>query len=581
MHATRPHVHFTQSDRWNDSLPAERVRCLVWWNGWSGARVAALAAIFMLALATLAAPAHASVDAPVARADDGAAVVDAGSTGSDPTDGEASPPEQNQATARNAVYGFITHARAGEWDEAAGYLAQPMGGWPEGADPVLLARALKLILDERLWIDFSEIPDLREAVDGDDEGTQPDDVRIGEIQVGDELMAVDVVEEDGRWSFAPETVTKIPQFSRALGSWWIAQLPAFLVDFRFAEIDLWQWIGLTAIALIGALLGWLGSRILSRVAKAGTDRGFGALALSLAAVSAPIGVLLSLVAMQFAEKLLGLNALARENLSLGSRAATALIVAWAIVRWIRAMSTMIEEKMTARGIAEAVAIVKIARMIAVVLVWLLGVSAALQIFGLDLSAVIAGLGIGTAALALASQQTLANLFGGASVLADRVLRPGDTVNIGGTIATVEKIGIRSTQLRTPDRTLLVVANSDLAQSRVEKMSARDGFRLSAVLGLRYETTPTQMRAIVAALRDVLAKDALIDPASVRVHFLAFGASSLDVDIKATIRTSDAAIYRESVERLNLAFMDTVAAHGSGFAFPSQTVYLARDSAPSG
>ena len=581
MHATRPHVHFTQSDRWNDSLPAERVRCLVWWNGWSGARVAALAAIFMLALATLAAPAHASVDAPVARADDGAAVVDAGSTGSDPTDGEASPPEQNQATARNAVYGFITHARAGEWDEAAGYLAQPMGGWPEGADPVLLARALKLILDERLWIDFSEIPDLREAVDGDDEGTQPDDVRIGEIQVGDELMAVDVVEEDGRWSSAPETVTKIPQFSRALGSWWIAQLPAFLVDFRFAEIDLWQWIGLTAIALIGALLGWLGSRILSRVAKAGTDRGFGALALSLAAVSAPIGVLLSLVAMQFAEKLLGLNALARENLSLGSRAATALIVAWAIVRWIRAMSTVLEEKMTARGIGEAVAIVKIARMIAVVLVWLLGVSAALQIFGLDLSAVIAGLGIGTAALALASQQTLANLFGGASVLADRVLRPGDTVNIGGTIATVEKIGIRSTQLLTPDRTLLVVANSDLAQSRVEKMSARDGFRLSAVLGLRYETTPTQMRAIVAALRDVLAKDALIDPASVRVHFLAFGASSLDVDIKATIRTSDAAIYRESVERLNLAFMDTVAAHGSGFAFPSQTVYLARDSAPSG
>jgi MscS family membrane protein len=102
-----------------------------------------------------------------------------------------------------------------------------------------------------------------------------------------------------------------------------------------------------------------------------------------------------------------------------------------------------------------------------------------------------------------------------------------------------------------------------------------------VLGLRYETTPAQLRAIVTALREVLAKDALVDPASVRVHFLAFGASSLDVDIKATIRTADAALYRDAVERLNLAFMDIVAAHGSGFAFPSQTVYLTRDAAPRG
>ena len=489
--------------------------------------------------------------------------------------------ERNQATARNAVYGFLMLARDGAWDEAAGYLAEPMGGWPEGADPVLLARALKLILDERLWIQVNEVPDLAEAVDGDDADGLPDPVVVGEIQIGDDVMPVEVRESDGRWAFAPETVAKIPQFSRALGSWWVANLPAFLVDFRFAEIDLWQWIGLAGIALVGALVGWLASRVLGRVAKAGADRGLGPVAQSLAAVSAPTGVLLSLVAMQFADKLLGLSAPARANLSLGARAATALIVAWAVARWIRAMSEVLEAKLVARGVTEGIGIVKIARMVAAVLVWLLGVSAALQIFGLDLSAVIAGLGIGTAALALASQQTLANLFGGASVLADRVLRPGDTVNIGGSIATVEKIGIRSTQLRTPDRTLLVVANSDLAQSRVEKMSARDGFRLSAVLGLRYETTPAQLRAIVTALREVLAKDALVDPASVRVHFLAFGASSLDVDIKATIRTADAALYRDAVERLNLAFMEVVVSHGAGFAFPSQTVYLARDAAPRG
>jgi MscS family membrane protein len=102
-----------------------------------------------------------------------------------------------------------------------------------------------------------------------------------------------------------------------------------------------------------------------------------------------------------------------------------------------------------------------------------------------------------------------------------------------------------------------------------------------VLGVRYETTASQMRRIVGDIRALLENDAMVDPASVRVHFLLFNNSSLDIDIKALIRTDDPAKFRETLERLNLEFMEIVARHGSGFAFPSQTVYLARDSAPRG
>jgi MscS family membrane protein len=165
------------------------------------------------------------------------------------------------------------------------------------------------------------------------------------------------------------------------------------------------------------------------------------------------------------------------------------------------------------------------------------------------------------------------------VIADKVLKPGDTCAINGTVATVERIGLRSTTLRTADRTVLVVANGDLAQSRVEKLSERDGFRYSAVLGLRYETSAASMKAILERLRARLAAESLVDPASVRVHFLTFGSSSLDVDVKAMVRTTDAAVYRATVERLNLDIMEIVQGNGSGFAFPSQTVYLARDAAP--
>jgi MscS family membrane protein len=212
----------------------------------------------------------------------------------------------------------------------------------------------------------------------------------------------------------------------------------------------------------------------------------------------------------------------------------------------------------------------------IAVIWLLGMAAALQIFGLDLSTVIAGLGIGTAAIALASQQTLANLFGGASVVADQVLNVGDTCMIDGKIATVERIGVRSTQLRTADRTVLVVANGDLAQARIEKLSARDGFRHVVSLGLRYETSPDTVLAIVADLERRVREEPLVDPKSAMAHFTGFGESSLNVEVRAMFRTLDMPTYRAAVQRLNVDFMRIVARHGSGFAFPSRTVYMAQD-----
>ena len=531
-------------------------------------RLHAIACALLAACALVVTPSAALAARPISPAEQS----------SDAAEEPASTPERNQETPRNAAYDFIMLAREGNWKAAASHLDQPPSGWPENESPERLARALKSILDTRIPIDFDSVTDERS---GGDEMDSNGRISLGQVATDEAPIEINLVRKSDEWFFAPETVVGIPAAARSVGSWWPTALPAFFTDVRLAEIELWQWIGLASIAIIGILAGMFVSRILRRGASLGEARGLGVIAHSVSAVATPIGFLLSFVAMRLAEGWLAFSIPARENLSLGLRAATVFVIAWAVVRWIRAMTLLLEKQLEARGIAEAVGIVRIGRVVAAGLVYLLGASAALQIFGLDLSAVIAGLGIGTAALALASQQTLGNLFGGASVLADRVLKPGDTVNIGGTIGTVERIGIRSTQVRTLDRTLLVVANGDLAQSRVEKMSERDAFRLSATLGLRYETSAAQMRAIVGDIRTLLENDAMVDRASVRVHFLVFNNSSLDVDIKALIQTEDAAKYRETLERFNLEFMEIVARHGSGFAFPSQTVYLARDSAPRG
>ena len=482
--------------------------------------------------------------------------------------------DRNPATPRGAAYLFITLAREGEWAQASELLQEPASGWPEGAPRIRLARAFKMVLDERLWLDFSQIPGSEANAP-----VHPGRFRRGTIEAGETSMEVDLVRVGDEWLFAASTVSQIPPVARALGAWWVSALPPVMVNVRVAEIELWQWIGLALIGTTGILLGFGVSRVLRRTARIGPIGEIGIVAKTVVAIAAPAGLMLSLVAMRLSESFLGLSVPAKDNLSLGARAPTVRVVAWGVARWLRVLTATIEAQLAARGIEDAGAMVRVGRVVATALVYLLGISASLQIFGLDLSAVIAGLGIGTAAIALASQQTLGNLFGGASVIADRVLRPGDVCSLNGTIATVERIGIRSTQLRTLDRTLLVVANGDLAQSRVEKLSARDGFRMSATLGLRYETTPQAMRTVLAALRHRLESDPMVVRESILVHFMAYGASSLDVDVKATIRTVDALQYREAVERINLDFMDIVAANGSGFAFPSQTVYLARDSAP--
>jgi MscS family membrane protein len=468
---------------------------------------------------------------------------------------------------RNAAFTFIVLARDGDWHDASDMLERPAAGWPEGVTGERIARALKSILDHRLWIDFPSVPGASANASG-----APGRVNIGVVDTPEAVLEVEMVRVDDRWIFTASTVEGVPALARAIDVWWVSALPEFLVNIRIAEIDLWQWIGLIAIGGAGLLVGWGITWLL----RHGILSMLGPAVQPLITVLTPLVFLLSVVGMRAAQPVLVLSAPARENLSLGSRAAMVFVIAWLVVRWIRVVAIAVERQMARRGIADGASIVRIGRAAAIGIVWLLGLAAALQIFGLDLSTVIAGLGIGTAAIALASQQTLSNLFGGASVVADQVLNVGDTCKIDGNIATVERIGVRSTQLRTADRTVLVVANGDLAQSRIEKLSARDGFRHVATIGVRYETSPETMVAIVAELEKRLREEPLVDPASAMAHFVGFGESSLNIEVRAMFRTLDMPTYRAAIQRINLDCMRIVARHGSGFAFPSRTVYMAQD-----
>ena len=162
------------------------------------------------------------------------------------------------------------------------------------------------------------------------------------------------------------------------------------------------------------------------------------------------------------------------------------------------------------------------------------------------------------------------------MLMDRPIQVGQFCRYGDKIGTIESIGLRSTRVRSLDRTVVTIPNSEFSSLQLENFAARDRIRFHTVLGLRYETTSDQLRFALVELRRFLLSHPRVNPDPARVRFVGFGAYSLDLEIFAYVDTSDWAEFLAIREDLLLQIMDIVEKSGSGFAFPSQTLYVGKD-----
>jgi MscS family membrane protein len=253
-------------------------------------------------------------------------------------------------------------------------------------------------------------------------------------------------------------------------------------------------------------------------------------------------------------------------------------VAFLLLRIIGVLMGSIGQRLTAAG-ATAPPTLSLARRFLSGAVVVFAVLTILALWGVDLTATLAGLGIGGVALAFAARASIENVFGGFTILGDKILRVGDFCRIGDFTGTVEDVTLFATRLRTVDRTVVSIPNGTLLTREIENLSRRDRFWFHPVVGLRYETTPAQLRTLLEALRALLAGDGRVDSATMRVRFVRFGASSLDVEVFAYVGAPDYVSFLAVQEELLLALMEIVAASGTSIAFPSQTVYLAKDSPP--
>ncbi|SBV93792.1 MscS Mechanosensitive ion channel [uncultured Alphaproteobacteria bacterium] len=252
---------------------------------------------------------------------------------------------------------------------------------------------------------------------------------------------------------------------------------------------------------------------------------------------------------------------------------------WFLLRIIDVAATVVIAKVTERARVEALSAIRFFRRVAKFLVIAAVAIVILDAFGFNVSAGLAALGIGGIAIALGAQKTIENLVGSLTLIADHPIREGDFCQIGDKMGVIEDIGMRSTRVRTLDRTIVNVPNGMLSSMQIENFSVKDKFWFHPALSLRYETTPDQIRLILIEMRAALYAEPKIDPSIVRVRYTGLEADYLKIEVFTYILVKDMNEFLEIQEGLLLKFMDIVNTHGAGFAFPSQTVYLARDDKP--
>lgn len=250
-----------------------------------------------------------------------------------------------------------------------------------------------------------------------------------------------------------------------------------------------------------------------------------------------------------------------------------IIITWIALRLVKFAGLYLAERATlTESMADDQIVAFLIEMIKIVVI-VVGIFVMMGVvFKVDIAALVAGLGIGGLALALAAKESLENLLASFMIFFDKPFVIGDLVTVNGHTGTVEKIGFRSTRIRTLEKSYLTIPNLQMVNNVLDNLSMRTFRRVKFDIGLTYDTTQEQLESIVREIQ------ALIDDhphtnQDGEIHFMEFGASSLNIMVLYFIDTMDWSVFLNIKEELNYKIMQIVSKHGAEFAFPTQTIHL--------
>jgi MscS family membrane protein len=469
---------------------------------------------------------------------------------------------------RSTMRGFLAKAKAGDWAKAAEHL--DLRRIPRAHRDVtgpLFARQLKTVLDRTIWIDFDELSDSPDGLRDDGLPARRDLVGTIKTSKGNvDVAAERVPEADGAlaWKIAGSVTARIPELYAEFGDGPLANfLPDFLLEVGVFELRLWQWLALALLLATGAALAWLLTvpllRLLAVVVP--EDRRHQGTRL-LSGIAGPLRSIVVIAAVTAATPWLALSVPAATGLALLRKTATTMALTWLGLRVVDVVAALADDRLRIHGRAGAVSVIPLGRRTVKIIVALMAGIVVVQNLGYDATGILAGLGVGGLALALAAQKTVENLFGGVMLITDQPVRVGDLCRFGSRTGIVEDIGLRSTRVRTPERSIVSIPNAEFASTQIENLTLRDRMQLWTTLGLRLETTTAQLRAVLQAIGAILEASARVERETTSVRFIGISTASLDVEISAYVLTREWTEFLAIREDLYLQMLDAIDAAGA-------------------
>lgn len=476
---------------------------------------------------------------------------------------------------RASVQEFLSLCRDNKHAEAARYLDLPD---PRSQEGPVLARRLKAILDRRAWVDIDL---LSPSPLGDTADKLPAGVdEIAKIPItGGKTEPARIVRrftpEGIRWIFTRTTVDRINTwYSQLPDRWFLDNLPEILLRPGPKELLLWQWLALPLLVaaawLLSRVLAWVSRAIFSRVTAKTPGTWDDEL---LENLRTPLVAAWTLAALYAALPWLGLYEPADVFLTKALKAGSFLVLFWAILRFIELGGRYLLKVGRERELQSSNSLVPVLSSIGKVLVFSMGFIAVLSELGYPVASLIAGLGIGGIAIALAAQKTVENLFGSISIGLDRPFGLGDFIKIDDLTGTIERIGLRSTRIRTPDRTIVTIPNGRLADMRIESFTARDRMRLACVVSISHGATSAQLREIRGGMEELLLEHPKLWRQDLTVRFRSLGPVSLEIEVSAWFETTAGAEFMEIREEMLLGFLEIVERAGATLSTPGPTVHI--------
>jgi len=472
-----------------------------------------------------------------------------------------------RSTPQGTIVGFIMSAHKGDNDRALKYLDTKKSGQSGHR----LVDELQAVLERGF---SGKLGMLNAKTEGPLDNTLPATKKlVGTItsESGSFNVLLERVQRESEppvWLFASETLVKVPEMYEELSVHSLDRyFPRFMRDTWFLWFPLWQWAYILFIIPLSLIEATALTRLIVlilRITRVRADH-------YILTLTGPLRIFILALATWT------ISVVTRSILVnlLWTYAALALTIIGAIWLAVSLIDMMVKRKHTqwAGTPSGRVAMLQLIGKLSKALTVIVGLLVVLYIAGINITAVLTGLGIGGIALAFAAQKTLENLFGGIMIISDQPIRVGDFCKAGAYTGTVVTIGLRSTYIRTPERTIVSIPNGQLAVMSLENFALRDKIFLHHMINLHPETTSTQLTLVLEGIRKILREYPKVEASTMQVNFIKFADSALVLELNAYVEETVYETFTEIQEQILINIMNIIEASGTSIAVPLQAAGL--------